>query len=112
MPSFLIINRHKAGSEAARAASRPAHVAWIETGGEGTLTVLTGAPTQFDEGAREGNFFLVQAPSKEAALAFAAGDPFAKAGLVEQAEVLDLRPPFDPDQITKTLSPRLNQEGG
>ena len=111
MQSYLIINRHKDGTQDERQELRPAHVAWITSGGEGRVGVLTGAPTLDEDAAGEGNFFVVEARSREAAQGFVAGDPFMQAGLVAQSSVLLLRPPFDPDTIAQGLSPRLPAGG-
>lgn len=110
MKYFLVINQHRPDTQDQRAEIRGPHVAWITSGGEGLVSVLTGAPTKAvdagEEGG-EGNFFVLEAPSLADAEGFAQGDPFRRAGLVGSSQILALQAPFDPETIAQTLSPRL-----
>ncbi len=107
MKYFLVINQHRPDTQDQRAEIRGLHVAWITSGGEGLVSVLTGAPTKAVDAGEEGNFFVLEAPSLVDAEGFAQGDPFRRAGLVGSSQILALQAPFDPEAIAQTLSPRL-----
>lgn len=97
---WLMICRHKPGTLDLRARHRDAHRAHVASGGGGAVTVLIGsALTADDADTPLGTFGLLEAPSREAALAFAQNDPFARAGLVESIEIVALAARFPADRI-------------
>ena len=59
-------------------------VTHVATGGGGLAKVLIGSALTEDDGETPvGNFGVLEAPTREAAQAFAESDPYARAGLVE-----------------------------
>jgi uncharacterized protein YciI len=72
------------------AATRQAHFAYADGLREhGELAI--GGPLVDDEGRRIGLLFLYEATSRDAALAFAREDPFARAGALSSCEVTEWR---------------------
>ena len=96
---FLMICHHHAGAEALRDSLRPAHRAWVASGGDGLAVVLTGAALWDKDGQGIGNFGILQAQDEAAARAFANGDPFAKGGVVEQIDLTRLADTFQAARI-------------
>jgi hypothetical protein len=67
----------------------------MRTGGNGAAKVLVGSALTGDDGETPiGNFGVLEAPSREAAQAFAENDPYALAGLVESIEIVALASRF------------------
>ncbi len=84
---FVLICRDRPGALEVRKANREAHLAYLaETG----IARLAG-PLLDDAGAMIGSLLAVDAADRAAAEAFAAGDPYAKAGLFESVEILAWR---------------------
>jgi uncharacterized protein YciI len=98
---------HKPGQDAARDEHRPAHRAWVGTGGNGLVSVLIGSAILTDSGETAGNFGILEAKSLEDARAFAEGDAFNTAGIVEKIELIPLPDTFQAQRITDPMSPRL-----
>jgi uncharacterized protein YciI len=96
---FLMICHHNAGVDALRDQLRPAHRAWVASGGDGLAVVLTGAALWNDAGDSIGNFGVLQAQSIEAAHAFANGDPFATGGVVKSIDITRLADTFQAGRI-------------
>lgn len=93
--------RHRVDGDAAalRAAHREAHRAHLASGG-GVGRVLVGsAPTADDGETAIGNLGVLEAPSREAAHAFARNDPYARAGLVASIDVTALANRFPAGRI-------------
>ena len=86
---FAVWNTHKAGMEATRRDNSDAMKAYIHN--HSGVTLLQGGAT-LDVNAEGvvGGLMIVDAPSLDAARAFVAGSPFAKAGLIAQSEVQPL----------------------
>ena len=84
---FLIhaIDRSDAGS--LREHTRPTHLDYL-----GGFDVVFGGPMLDDDGAMCGSLIVVQAEDRAAAEAFAAGDPYALAGLFETVTITAMRP--------------------
>jgi uncharacterized protein len=97
---WLMICRHKPGMADLREQHRDAHRQHVATGGGGLARVLIGsALTEDDAETPLGNFGILEAPSREAAQAFAENDPFALAGLVESIEITALAARFQAHRI-------------
>ena len=97
---WLMICRHKPGTLDLRERNREAHRAHVASGGGGAVRVLIGSALTADDGATpQGNFGVLEAPTREAALAFAQNDAFARAGIVESIEVVALASRFPADRI-------------
>src|SRR3972149_1130164 len=75
---YALIWNDKPASPAIRKATRPEHLAYLESLGE-TL-VLAGPFTEPDGETMNGSLVVVEATSLDAARKIAAGGPFAKAG--------------------------------
>ncbi|MDH3473780.1 MAG: YciI family protein [Rhodospirillales bacterium] len=82
---FVVLTTDKPNSAGIRAGNRPAHLAYLE--GFGTQIVAGGATLSDNGEAMTGSFLLVDMADRAAVEAFAAGDPFAKAGLFEKTEI-------------------------
>ncbi|MCB1389798.1 MAG: hypothetical protein KDK12_11765 [Rhodobacteraceae bacterium] len=100
---FLMECRHHPGKDADRDRLRPAHRDWVKTGGGGLCSVLIGSALWADDGLALGHWGILEADTPEAARAFAAGDPFAREGVVEATAVTRLADTFMADRI----SPRM-----
>ena len=92
---WLMICRHNDDATGIRAAAREAHRAHVATGGDGAASVLVGSALVADGGDDPlGNFGIIEAPTREAAMAFAEQDPYNRAGLVATIEVIALAERF------------------
>ena len=88
MPLFTLACRDKPESFDLRARTRDAHLAYLaERAGE----VRLGGPWLDGEGRSVGSLVIVEAEDQVAAEAFAAADPYARAGLFERVEVTPWR---------------------
>jgi uncharacterized protein YciI len=85
---FAITNIDKADSFALRAATRETHLGYLD--GIVAQLVLAG-PLLNAEGQPIGSLLVVEAENKDAAAAFAAGDPYAKAGLFASVTITPYR---------------------
>jgi uncharacterized protein len=102
---WLMTCQHKPGCDAERDIARPAHRAYVASGGDGLVRVLIGAPLTEDDGeTATGNFGILEAPSRAVAQAFAEGDPYAKAGIVEEITIVALASRFQAERI-RPMSP-------
>jgi uncharacterized protein YciI len=100
MPYFLMICRHHPDAAERRAGARDAHRAHVTSGGGGIARVLTGGPLTEDDGeTATGNFGVLDAPTREAAEAFAASDPYAQAGIVQSVEIIPIANRFQANRI-------------
>ena len=79
------IDRSDAGS--LREHTRPTHLDYL-----GGFDVVFGGPMLDDDGAMCGSLIVVQAEDRAAAEAFAAGDPYALAGLFATVTITAMRP--------------------
>jgi len=86
MPLFVITAVDKPGALAVRLEHRPAHLAYLA---DHASTVKLAGPflTAAEGGDPCGSMLIVEAADLAAAEAFAAGDPFAVAGLFESSKV-------------------------
>lgn len=103
---FLMRCVHHPGQEAIRDTHRPHHRAWVQTGGEGLVSVLIGSALLDDSGVSIGNFGILEAASRDDAQNFAEGDPFNRAGVVAAIEITPLPDSFQAERITDPMTPR------
>ena len=86
MPHYLINARDKANSTELRLANRQAHLEWA---GEMQHKILMAGPVLSDDGeTMRGSTFVIEFDTLADAHAWAADDPYAKAGLFEATEII------------------------
>ncbi|WP_234902577.1 YciI family protein [Agrobacterium larrymoorei] len=102
---FLMRCLHHQGQDTARDEHRPAHRAWVQSGGGGLAIVLIGSAMLDESGNGIGNFGILQAESLERANAFAEGDPFNAAGIVKHIEMTSLPDTFQAHRISEPMTP-------
>jgi hypothetical protein len=88
---YIIYQRDRPGPEATdiRARVKDTHLAYLERHKD--ILVLGGALLADDGVARLGSCLIVNVPSRAAAEAFSADEPFRKAGLFASVEITRLR---------------------
>ena len=96
---FLMLCRHRDGVDTVRDAMRPAHRAHVASGGNGLVRVLIGSGLLAESGDRSGNFGILEAQSRDDALAFAEDDPFNAAGVIEAIEIVAIADGFPAHRI-------------
>lgn len=105
MPLFAIHCIDKPLQQALRASTRSAHLAYLESASD---RVLVAGPLLDDEGAPIGSMMLMEFPDRRAAVAFAADDPYARAGLFASVAVTAWRQvlprPADDSQAAQTTA--------
>ncbi len=82
MPLFALICRDRPGHLQTRLDNREAHLAYIRDTGCVTL-----AGPLIEQGEMCGSLVVIDRDDLAAARAWAAGDPYAKAGLFERTEI-------------------------
>ena len=86
MPLFLINSRDKADSVDLRLANRQAHLEWA---GELSHKIAMAGPVLSEDGeSMIGSTFVIQFDEISEARAWAAEDPYAKAGLFDRTEII------------------------
>jgi uncharacterized protein len=85
MALFLLLCTDRPGARDLRAATRPAHLAYLED--HASQVKLGGPWLDEDDGGPNGSMLLLEADDIAAARAFAAADPYGKAGLFETVDV-------------------------
>ncbi len=85
---FALICTDRPGSLAVRQATRPTHLDYLRTR---ESAVQFGGPLLDPEGNPCGSLLLIEASDRAAAEAFAASDPYAKAGLFESTVIRPIR---------------------
>jgi uncharacterized protein YciI len=103
---FLMICPHHDNIADLRDALRPAHRAWVASGGGGLARVLTGSALWDMTGAGIGNFGILEAADEPSARAFAEGDPFAKGGVVSGVTLTRLADSFQASRIQPLTVPQ------
>ena len=88
---FVIIAEDKPGALELRLATRPTHLDYLESKVE---MLVQAGPTLDAEGKPNGSVLLVEAPDLAAVQDFAAGDPYAKAGLFASTTIRPFRQVF------------------
>lgn len=85
MPLFILNARDKADALDIRMANRPAHLDWAKAAGD---KVRMAGPVFADDGKTfAGSVFVLEMESLQAVKAWAAEDPYARAGLFETVEI-------------------------
>ncbi len=84
VPIFAIHCIDKPMQQSLRASTRSEHLAYLETAID---RVLVAGPLLDDEGSPIGSMMLMDFPDRRAAVAFAADDPYARAGLFASVAV-------------------------
>jgi uncharacterized protein YciI len=87
--NFVLYCVDKADHGHVRAENRPAHIEYLKNNLE--RIVIAGPLTSEDGEAPIGSVLIIEAEDRAAAEAFAAGDPYAKAGLFESVTVTPFR---------------------
>lgn len=82
---FVLICTDKPNSSAVRAEARPRHLAYIEAHKDAVK--IAGPFTSDDGQTMLGSLIVIEAADAAAARAFAAGDPYALAGLFQSVEI-------------------------
>ena len=86
---FTFYCRDRANYEAVRQANRADHLAYLEKAGS---RIVFAGPLLTDDGAKPlGSLLIVDCADRRAAEAFAAGDPYAKAGLFTDVAITAIR---------------------
>ncbi len=85
---FALINTDRPGSLDLRLATRPKHLAYLEREVE---RVASGGALLDPEGKPCGSVLVIEAADRAEAEAFAAADPYAKAGLFESTLIRPFR---------------------
>ncbi|HET7335419.1 MAG TPA: YciI family protein [Rhizomicrobium sp.] len=86
---FIVTAMDKPNSKDTRMATRSDHLAYI--GGTNGAARL-GGPFLNDAGEMIGSMVILEAENLDAAKAFAAGDPYAKAGLFQSVTITPWKP--------------------
>jgi hypothetical protein len=86
---FVIQCVDKPGHQALRASNRPAHLDYLNS--FGTRIVVAGPTLTEDGTAPTGSVIILDAADAREAAAFAAGDPYAKAGLFASTTIAPWR---------------------
>jgi uncharacterized protein len=82
---YAVICTDKPNCLALRLANRPRHLEYLRSLGDSL--VLAGPFTEADGATMNGSLLVIDAASREAAEAIAAGDPFAQMGLFASVEI-------------------------
>lgn len=86
---YIIYQHDKPGGEAIRAATRPAHFAYLDANED---KLVLGGALLSDEGKTPiGSVLIVNVASRAEAEAFSANEPFRAAGLFERVEINHMR---------------------
>jgi len=83
---------------------RAEHRAWVQSGGEGRAVVLIGSALLDENGQGIGNWGVLSARDEASARAFAEGDAFFRAGIVETVELTRLPDTFQAHRIPEPMS--------
>ncbi|MGQ5701330.1 YciI family protein [Sandaracinobacteroides sp. A072] len=84
MPIYAIHCIDKPLQQELRAATRPDHLAYLESA---ISQILVAGPLLDDEGAPIGSMILMEFPDRRSAVDFAANDPYSRAGLFASVAV-------------------------
>ncbi len=82
---YVLLCFDRPGSEALRQANRAAHLDYVAANGDAVK--FAGPFLSDDEQTSIGSMLVIEAESKAAAEAWAALDPYARAGLFEDVEI-------------------------
>ena len=81
---FVVRCLDRAGRSELRAATRPAHLAYLEAN---PGVVRLAGPYMDDDGAPIGSMFIMEGETRAVVEAFAAKDPYFQAGLFGEVEI-------------------------
>lgn len=84
MPQFIIQCWDKPQAQELRAATRPAHLEYVNSG---AVKLIAVGPMLTDDGQPFGSLLIIETEDRLAAERFAAEDPYAKAGLFDRVDV-------------------------
>jgi uncharacterized protein len=90
MPLFALICTDKPGHEDLRRATRAAHLAYVEATG----AALLAGPFLNAHGGMTGSLLVLDLPDRAAAEAWAAADPYARAGLFAEVRIEEWKKVF------------------
>jgi uncharacterized protein YciI len=88
---FVLVSTDRPGSLELRLATRPTHLAFLDAEAG---RIVTGGAMLDPEGKPCGSVLVIEAADRAAAEAFAAADPYAKAGLFESTVIRPFRQVF------------------
>jgi hypothetical protein len=88
---FAIACKDKPDALPLRQANRSAHLAYLEAAGD---TLCLAGPLLDEEGQPQGSLLVIDVADRPAAEAFAAGDPYAVAGVFAEVTITAFRPLF------------------
>jgi uncharacterized protein YciI len=83
LPLYALVCTDKPGALETRTANRGAHLAYLRDSG----VVTQAGPFLDGEGGMCGSLIVLEVVSREAAEAWAAGDPYARAGLFAEVRI-------------------------
>ncbi len=86
---YIIYQEDRPGGETVRAATRQAHLAYLDTHKD--ILVLGGGLLADDGVTRTGSVLIVNVADRKAAEAFSAEEPFRKAGLFKTVKITRMR---------------------
>ena len=85
---FVVFATDKPGTESLRSETRPAHREYLRSPGKHAVTVRVAGPTLRDDAVTmNGSLLIVEAENLDAVRAFAADDPYSRAGLFQTVEI-------------------------
>jgi uncharacterized protein YciI len=88
---FSVTSLDKPNALELRLATRPSHIEYLDSQVE---AILIGGPLLDAEGKPCGSQLLIEVADEAAAAAFAAADPYAKAGLFASVTIKPFRPVY------------------
>jgi len=98
---YIIYQEDRTGGEAVRAATRDAHLAYLDTHKD--ILVLGGGLLADDGKTRTGSVLIINVPDRKAAEAFSAEEPFRRAGLFKTVKITRMRRgQWNPDAAPRT----------
>ncbi|NOZ42793.1 MAG: YciI family protein [Alphaproteobacteria bacterium] len=89
---FIIVARDKPDSLSIRMDNRPAHLDYVSSRGCVTLA----GPLLTEDAKPQGSLLIIEVADRAAAAEFAAGDPYAQAGLFAGVEITPWTPTLGP----------------
>lgn len=84
---YVLFATDKPGVLTRREETRPLHRAYLDDPGPHAVKVLQGGPTLDHEGRMNGTLLVLEADSMAAVEAFAADDPYARAGIFQDVRI-------------------------
>jgi uncharacterized protein YciI len=86
---YIIYQEDKPDGTSIRESTRAAHLAYLDKHKD--ILVLGGALLDEDGSTRTGSVLVINVPSRQAAEAFSAGEPFRRAGLFRSVKITRMR---------------------